>query len=230
MTIHSHDNYPRNLIGYGEHPPDPQWRGGARVAVNIVVNYEEGAERTILNGDGQSETRLSDLYNPQPMIGRRDQNMESFYDFGARIGVWRLLRILRRFDLPFTVYAVGRALELNPVVAAAFGQADCDMVNHCWRWIDHATMAEDTEREQMARATDAITRLTGKRPRGFYAGLPSPNSRRLAMEAGYEYDCDDYSDEIPLWVTVAGRPFLVIPETLNTDDTRYLRGAGFNFA
>ncbi|MEQ8641293.1 MAG: polysaccharide deacetylase family protein [Alphaproteobacteria bacterium] len=224
------DSYPRNLTGYGEHPPDPRWPGGARIAVNIVINYEEGAERTILNGDGQSETRLSDLYNPAPRIGLRDQNMESAYDFGSRVGVWRLLKILRRYDLPYTVYAVGRALELNPAVAEAFGRGNCDMVNHCYRWIDHSLMAEDTERQQIAHGTDVITRTTGKRPRGFYAGMPSPNTRRLIMAAGYDYDSDDYSDEIPFWVDLGGSPFLVLPASLNNGDTRFARGHGFNFA
>ncbi|MEQ9350293.1 MAG: polysaccharide deacetylase family protein, partial [Alphaproteobacteria bacterium] len=170
-------------------------------------------------------------YNPAPLIGRRDQNMESAYEYGSRVGVWRLLRLLESRGVPFTTYAVGRALELNPAAAAALGEADCDMVNHCWRWLDYSLMAEEAERADIAHGTDAIARLTGKRPRGYYAGMPSPNTRRLVMDhGGYDFDCDAYNDDIPYWVRVGEQPFLVIPGNLNSGDTRYARGHGFDLA
>ena len=173
---------PRDLIGYGASPPDPAWPGGARLALNLVVNYEEGAEYCLLNGDDRSETILSELGGLAPLQGARDLNMESNYEYGSRAGFWRVLRLFQKRGLPFTTYAVSLALEQNPRAAAAIAAADCDVVAHGWRWIDYREVAEATEREHIARSVATIERLTGARPLGWYTGRPSANTRRLVVE------------------------------------------------
>jgi len=173
-------DYPRDLLGYADSPPDPRWPGGARIAINFVLNYEEGGERSILHGDLESETRLSDLAAAAPLQDARDLNMESAYEYGARVGVWRLLQIFRDRRVPFTVYAVGMALERNPKAAEAMAAAGVDFVDHGWRWIDYQSIDEATEREHMARSVEVIRRLTGNRPLGWYVGTPGPSSRRAA--------------------------------------------------
>lgn len=218
------ETYPRDMMGYGAKPPLPEWPGGARIAVNFVLNYEEGAENCILHGDAAAEHILSDLYLAQPMIGKRNYNMEQVYEYGSRVGVWRLLEIFERRRVPFTVYAVGMAIERNPEAAKAMAVKNCDFVSHGWRWFDYQHMDEATEREHIVRSLDTLERLTGKRPLGYYCGRPSWNTRRLAVEAGALYDCDSYSEELPYWVSVKGRPHLVIPHTLDDNDTRYSRG------
>ena len=221
-------DYPRDLIGYADCPPDPRWPGGARLALNFVLNYEEGGERCILHGDDTSETRLSDLFLQAPVRGGRDYNVESAYEYGARIGFWRLLRLFQERGVPFTVYAVGMALERNPRAAAAMARAGCDIASHGWRWIDYQAVDEATEREHIDRSVDVIRRLTGERPRGWYIGTPSANTRRLVIqEGGFLYDSDAYNDELPYWTYDYGPPHLVIPHTLDNNDTRLARGLGW---
>ena len=221
----------RDLIGYGPQPPDPQWPHGARIAVNFVLNYEEGAEYCVLDGDARPETLLSELSGGEAIAGMRDLNMESIYEYGSRVGVWRILEQLDTRALPFTVYAVGLALEKNPEVAGAIRAAGCDVVCHGWRWIDYAGIEEHEEREHIRRCAESIERLTGERPVGWYTGRPSINTRRLVVEhGGFIYDSDAYNDDLPYWVIVQGRPHLVICHALDTNDSRFSRGQGFDTA
>jgi putative urate catabolism protein len=221
-------NYPRDLIGYAEAPPDPRWPGRARIAVNFVLNYEEGGERSILHGDATSETRLTDLAADVPIRNGRDLNMESAYEYGARVGIWRLFRILRDRQVPFTVYAVGMALQRNSRAAEALAAAGCDFVDHGWRWINYHGIEADVEREHIARSVEVITRLTGTRPLGWCVGTPSANTRQLVVEeGGFLYDSDAYNDELPYWNYDHGRPHLIIPHTIDDNDTRLARGLGW---
>ena len=208
---------PRDLIGYANTRPRVRWPGGAQIAINFVLDHEEGAEACVLNGDAASETALSDLYMPSPMRGERNLNMESAYEYDSRVGIWRLLRIIEERQVPFTVCAVGLALDRQPRAAEALARLDCDFVSHGWRWIDYHGMEEATERDHIERASAAIARHTGRRPQGYYCGRPSYNTRRLVASAGFVYDCDAYNDELPYWVTVAGQPHLVIPHTLDNN-------------
>jgi allantoinase len=226
----SHDP-PRDLVGYAGQPPHAAWPGEARIALNLVLNYEEGAEYCITNGDAHSETILSDLSGLVPLQGARDLNIESVYEYGSRAGFWRLLGLLRDRAVPFTTYAVGRALELNPAAAAAIGAADCDLVGHGWRWIDYHGTPEDEERTHIRRTVAAIERLVGRAPAGWYTGRPSINTRRLVVEDGrFLFDCDAYNEDLPYWVTVGGRPHLVICHALDTNDSRFTRAQGFDVA
>ncbi len=221
----------RDLIGYGAAPPDGKWPNGARVALNFVINYEEGAEYSPQEGDGRAETILSEQAPGSPLPAQRDRNMESMYEFGSRVGVWRVLTLFRARSVPFTAYVVGRALELNPAVGEALSAADCDTVGHGWRWIDHQFMAADQEREHIARTAAAIARLTGKPPSGWYTGRPSLNTRRLVVEhGGFLFDSDDYNDELPYFVEVDGVRHLVIPHAFDTNDSRFSRSSGLETA
>ncbi len=225
------NSYPRDLLGYADCPPDPQWPDRARIAVNFVLNYEEGGERSVLHGDETSETRLSDLATAQPIRHGRDLNMESAYEYGARVGVWRLLKVLTDRRVPFTVYAVGMAFERSPRVAEAMAATGCDFVDHGWRWIDYHGVDEETEREHIRRSVEVISRRTGSRPLGWYVGTPSPANRRLIVEeGGFLYDSDAYNDELPYWNYEYGRPHLIIPHTLDDNDTRLARGLGWGQA
>jgi putative urate catabolism protein len=224
-------DYPRDLVGYADRPPNPQWPGAARLAVNFVLNYEEGGERCILHGDETSETRLCDLSVQSPVRGGRDYNVESAYEYGARVGFWRLLQLFEERRLPFTVYAVGMALERNPRAATSMAQAGCDVVSHGWRWIDYQGVDEATEREHISRSVDVLKRLFGERPQGWYVGTPSANTRRLVVdEGGFLYDSDAYNDELPYWTYDYGSPHLIIPHTLDNNDTRLARGLGWGQA
>jgi len=196
-----------------------------------VVNYEEGAEYCVLNGDAHSETILSDLSTLEPRWGGRELNIESGYEYGSRCGIWRVLRLLEDRGIAFTTYAVGLALEQNPDAAAAIGAANCDVVSHAWRWIDYHDMAEDEERDHIRRCVETIERLTGARPIGWYTGRPSPNTRRLVVEeGGFLYDSDAYNDDLPYWTEVAGQPHLVICHTHDNNDSRFARAQGFTLA
>jgi putative urate catabolism protein len=224
-------SYPRDLVGYADRPPHPRWPGQARLAVNFVLNYEEGGERSVLHGDTESETRLSDLFPGIPRRGARDLNAESAYEYGARVGFWRLLGVFAARQVPFTVYAVGMALERNPRAAEAMAAQGCDVVDHGWRWIDYHGVDEATEREHIRLSVETIQRLTGTRPLGWYVGTPSANTRRLVVEeGGFLYDSDAYNDELPYWNHDHGRPHLIIPHTLDDNDTRLARGLGWGQA
>jgi len=221
--------YPRDMIGYGGRPPDPKWPGGARIAVQFVVNYEEGGENNILHGDAASEAFLSEIVGAQPWPGQRNPNMESVYEYGSRAGFWRLHRLFAGRNLPVTVYGVAMALERNPAAVAAMLDADWEIASHGYRWIEYAGVTEAEERRHLRRAIEIHTRVTGSRPLGWYTGRCSVNTRRLVVEeGGFLYDADSYADDLPYWVTDYGRPHLVIPYTLDANDMRFATSQGFN--
>ena len=221
--------YPRDLFGYGAHPPDPRWPGGARIAVQFVVNFEEGGENNILHGDAASEAFLSEIIGANAYADARHMSMESIYEFGTRVGFWRLHRLFTERGIPVTVFGVAMALERHPAAVAAMLDADWEIASHAWRWIDHQFMDEDTERAHIERAIKVHTRTTGERPLGWYTGRDSPNTRRLVQEAGgFLYDSDSYADELPYWVRGTDGPHLVIPYTLDANDMRFATAQGFN--
>lgn len=221
--------YPRDLFGYGAHPPDPRWPGGARIAVQFVVNFEEGGENNILHGDAASEAFLSEIIGANAYADARHMSMESIYEFGTRVGFWRLHRLFTERGIPVTVFGVAMALERHPAAVAAMLDADWEIASHAWRWIDHQFMDEDTERAHIERAIKVHTRTTGERPLGWYTGRDSPNTRRLVQEAGgFLYDSDSYADELPYWVRGTDGPHLVVPYTLDANDMRFATAQGFN--
>lgn len=221
----------RDLIGYAGDPPFADWPGGARIAVNFCVNYEEGAEYCLLNGDDQHETLFTDLGAMEALAGERHLNIESAYEYGSRVGFWRILEVLTKRRLKFTVNAVGLALEQNPAAAEAIARADCDIQAHAWRWIDYQFVEEETEREHIRLCVDTIQRLTGARPLGWYTGRPSLNTRRLVVEeGGFLYDSDSYNDDLPYWTHQYGSPHLVLPYSLDTNDSSFTRPIGFSTA
>jgi allantoinase len=221
--------YPRDLIGYGRRTPDPKWPGGARLALQIVMNYEEGGERSILHGDSESESFLHEVVATEPLPGVRNMNVESTYEYGSRAGFWRLLRMFAERSIPITVYAVAMALERHPAAAAALVEAGHEVMSHGWRWIDYQYMGEEEEREHLKRAVEILTRLTGSRPLGWYTGRQSPNTRRLVVEeGGFLYDADAYNDDLPYWTTVSGKGHLVIPYTMDNNDMKFGGIQGFN--
>ncbi|MFO0186256.1 MAG: polysaccharide deacetylase family protein, partial [Alphaproteobacteria bacterium] len=234
MTDTSHmmaadTDYPRDFLGYGANPPDPKWPNGAKLALSFVLNYEEGGENTVLNGDAGSELYLHEVPGGSPILGERNRTVESQFDYGARSGVWRILRAFAARKLPLTVYGVGRALELNPTVTRAFADAGHEVASHAWRWIDYHSVDETTERAEIARCVEVIERLTGTRPVGWYTGRISPNTRRLVAEhGGFLYDSDSYADDLPFYVTAAGKPMLIIPYTLDNNDMKYAVPPGFS--
>ena len=228
-TLDTDAAYPRDLVGYAGTPPDPQWPGGARLAVQFVLNYEEGAENCLLHGDTQSEVYLSEIVGLQPLSDARSLTMESLYEYGSRAGFWRLLRLFAERDMRLTVFAVAMALERNPRAAKALVDAGHEIASHGWRWIDYQDFDEDTERAPMQRAIDVITRVTGERPLGWYTGRVSPNTRRLiAEEGGFLYDADSYSDDLPYWELIGDKPQLIVPYTLDVNDMKFASFQGFN--
>jgi allantoinase len=216
------DSYPRDLVGYGRLPPHASWPGGARIAVQCVLNYEEGAEANVLDGDAGAEVFLSDIPNAAPTPGARHMSMEQIYEYGSRAGVWRLLRLFARYDIPVTVFGVALAMQRNPAVVDAFLEAGHEIASHGWRWINYQSVPEAEERADLARAIEAHRQLTGERPLGWYTGRTSPNTRRIvAEEGGFLYDSDDYSDDLPFWTNVAGKSHLIVPYSLETNDMRF---------
>ncbi len=222
-------SYPRDLVGYGAHPPHAGWPGGAHVALQFVLNYEEGAESSVLHGDAGSETFLSEIVGATSLKGARHMSMESLYEYGARAGVWRLLRLFRDRKLPLTVFAVAMALDRNREAARAFVEDGHEIASHGWRWIDYHGVGESEEREHVARAVETIRAITGERPLGWYTGRTSENTRRLVAEYGdFLYDADSYADDLPYWEMVGGKPQLIVPYTLDTNDMRFATPQGFN--
>ena len=221
--------YPRDLAGYGAHPPDPKWPNGARIALQLVLNYEEGGENCVLHGDAASETFLSEIIGADARQDARHLSMESIYEYGSRVGVWRLKRLFETYQIPITVFAVGMAVERNPDALIALHQAGHEICSHGYRWIDYQYVDENTEREHMRRAIKAIENATGERPLGWYTGRTGPNTRRLVVEeGGFLYDADDYSDDLPFWNHQHGKAHLVIPYTLDVNDMRFATSQGFN--
>ncbi|MBF5056127.1 hypothetical protein Y5W_01421 [Alcanivorax sp. 521-1] len=226
---HSGGDYPRDLIGYGPHPPDPRWPGGARLAVQFVLNYEEGGENCVLHGDAASESFLSEMVGAEARPGVRHMSMESLYEYGSRVGLWRLMRLFRRYRMPLTVFAVGMAAERHPDAIRALVDEGHEICSHGYRWIDYQYVPEAEEAEHIGRAVEALTRAAGAPPLGWYTGRTSPNTRRLVVEhGGFLYDADDYNDELPFWTRVADRRHLVVPYTLDVNDMRFSSPAGFN--
>lgn len=223
------EDYPRDLIGYGAAPPDPRWPGGARLALQFVVNFEEGGENCVLHGDAASEAFLSEIIGAQPYAGARHMSMESIYEYGTRAGFWRLHRLFTERGLPVTVFGVAMALERHPQAVAAMLDADWEIASHAWRWIDHQFMDEATERAHVGRAIEIHERVTGARPLGWYTGRDSPNTRRLVQEAGgFLYDSDSYADDLPYRVPGIDGSHLVVPYTLDANDMRFATAQGFN--
>ena len=222
-------SYPRDLVGYGPTPPAARWPGKARIAVQFVLNYEEGGENAILHGDPASEAFLSEIIGAPAIEGMRHISMESIYEYGSRAGVWRVLRLFEEYDFPLTVYGVAMAMERHPGVVDAFLKAGHEIASHGWRWINYQHVPMEVEREHMQRAIEIQKRLTGERPLGWYTGRTSPNTRRLVVEdGGFVYDADDYSDDLPFYDRAHGRPQLVVPYTLDTNDMRFATAQGFN--
>jgi allantoinase len=212
----------RDFVGYGRHPPDPKWPGGAHVAVNFVINYEEGGERSVPDGDPASETALTE--GSTASFSGRDLGAESMFEYGSRAGFWRLHRLFTRRKLPCTVFAIARALERNPEACAAMREAGWDVAGHGYKWEMHAAMAPDYEKKQIELATESITRTIGTRPAGWYSRYaPSMQTRNLLLDAGYEYDSDTYDDELPYWLKVGGRTQLIVPYSITHNDVRFQR-------
>jgi putative urate catabolism protein len=219
--------YPRDLGGYGAHPPHPQWPGEARIAVSLVLNHEEGGEMCVLHGDDASESVLTDL-GAVPLPQARNLNVESIFEYGSRVGFWEIMRIFRSRKIEATVFAVGMALERTPQIAQALAQSGFEVACHGQRWIDYQTVPEQQERAHMAQNIESITRLIGRAPVGWYTGRPGPNTRRLVIESGgFLYDSDAYNDDLPYWTRVAGRAHLVVPYSFDNNDSRLQRGGDF---
>jgi len=225
----SDTGYPRDLRGYGRQPPEPKWPDGARTALQFVVNYEEGAENCVLHGDTASEAFLSDIVGAVAYPEQRHMNMESLYEYGARAGFWRLHRMFTERNLPVTVFGVAMALERNPDAVAAMRQAGWEIASHGYRWVDYQQVDETTEAKHLRLAIDIHTRVTGKRPLGWYLGRCSPNSHRLvAEEGGFLYNADTYADDLPYWDYGCDTPQLMVPYTLDANDMRFATPQGFN--
>ena len=218
----------RDLIGYGEFPPNPGWPGGASIAVNFNLNVEGGGEASLANGDDASESMLNDIgVGPKP--GQRCPLVESVFEFGSRRGVWRVLDIFRDFSIHASILGVARALEQNPDIAKACVERGHEMVSHGYRWIDYSAVSEEVERVHIQRAVEILTTLTGTRPVGWMTGRPGPNTRRLIVEAGgFLYDRDSLADELPYWLDVGDQPHLVIPYSYETNDNRFNENRGFS--
>ena len=227
--------YPRDLKGYGRHAPHAKWPGGARVAVQFVLNYEEGGENSVLHGDAGSEQFLSEMFNPAS-FPERHISMEGIYEYGSRAGVWRILREFEKRKLPLTVFGVATALQKHDDVTAAFKELGYDIACHGLKWIHYQNIDEATERAHMAEAMDILQKLTGERPLGWYTGRDSPNTRRLVADfGGFEYDSDYYGDDLPFWMKVrksdgTDAPQLIVPYTLDCNDMRFALPQGYSHA
>lgn len=222
-------DYPRDLIGYGANPPVADWPGRARLALQFVINYEEGGENCVLHGDAASEAFLSEIVGAQAYPDARHMSMESIYEYGSRAGFWRLHRLFTERRMPVTIYGVAMALERNPEAVAAMNAADWEIASHGLRWIDYQFVPEDVERQHVREAIAIHERVTGTRPLGWYTGRNSPNTRKLVVEAGgFLYDADSYADDLPYWDTSYGAPHLVVPYTLDANDMRFATNQGFN--
>ena len=223
--------YPRDLIGYGATPPDPQWPDNARIAVQFVLNYEEGGENNILHGDKGSEAFLSEMVGAQSHVGARSMAMESLYEYGARAGFWRLHRLFTGRQTPLTVYGVAMALARNPDAVEAMKAAGWEIASHGLRWIDYQSIPEEVERQHIAEAVRLHTEVTGERPLGWYQGRTSPNTARLVVEeGGFVYDADSYADDLPYYDARHGRPQLIVPYTLDVNDMKFVALNGFDDA
>ena len=224
-------NYPRDLIGYGATPPDPRWPGAARIAVQFVLNYEEGGENNVLHGDAGSEAFLSEMVGAQSHAGARSMAMESLYEYGSRAGFWRLHRLFTARQAPLTVYGVAMALARHPAAVEAMKTAGWEVASHGLRWIDYQNISEEVERRHIAEAIALHTEVTGERPLGWYQGRTSPNTARLVVEeGGFVYDADSYADDLPYYDTRYGKAQLIVPYTLDVNDMKFVALNGFDDA
>ena len=218
--------YQRDLVGYGAKPPDPKWPEGARLALNFVINYEEGSEANILDGETFTETGLTEGSTAQFPAGVRNLAAESMFEYGSRVGFWRLMRLFGAHDMPVTIFGCALALERNQDAAIAIQNAGYDVCCHGWRWVEHFLLSKEEEREHIHRAVASLQKTIGERPLGWYCRYaPSENTRQLLVEeGGFLYDSDAYNDELPYWTVVKDRPHLVVPYTLTNNDTKFMRG------
>jgi len=224
----ANEAYPRDLVGYGARAPHPHWPNEARIAVSLVLNYEEGGEACVLHGDSHSESVLTDIGAVDALPGVRNMNVESLFEYGSRVGFREILRLLQSMGAPVTVYAVGMALERNPEAAAELAASGVEVACHGQRWIDYQFVPEEVERALMLQNVETITRLVGRRPVGWYTGRPSPNTRRLVVETGgFLYDSDAYNEDLPYWTEVSGQRHLIIPYSFDNNDSRLQRGGDF---
>ena len=223
-------SYPRDLVGYGANPPHPKWPEDAKIALQIVLNYEEGSEYSIPDGDDTSEIYLREVPGSTMGPGMRDLQVESVYEYGSRAGFWRLMRLFKEKDIQVTIFGAALALERNPAVAEAIVDAGYDICCHGWRWIGYHLLDEAEEKEHIQKAVASLKKLTGDRPLGWYCRYaPSVNTRRLIVEeGGFLYDSDAYNDDLPYWVEVEGKSHLIIPYTLDNNDMKYCVAPGFN--
>lgn len=220
----------RDFVGYGPTPPHPQWPGGARIALQIVINYEEGSEYNQVDGDGRSELGLAEAPGGRVPAGQRDMAFESMYEYGSRVGIWRLFQVMREYEVPATIFGCALALERNPRVAEAIAKAGYDMCCHGYRWEEQFKLSAQEEKERMGMAIESLTRTMGERPLGWYCryGASEHTRRLLVEEGGFLYDSDAYNDELPHWVTVSGKPHLIVPYTMDSNDGKFATPAGFS--
>jgi peptidoglycan/xylan/chitin deacetylase (PgdA/CDA1 family) len=220
--------YDRDLIGYGANPPDPQWPGGARLAVNFVMNYEEGSEPSVQDGEGFTEVGLTEAHGAGNAVKGRDLAGESMFEYGSRVGFWRLMRLFQARALPLTIFGCALAIERNPPAAAAIRASGFDVCSHGWRWVKHFEMSADEEREYIRKAIRSFQTTLGERPVGWYCRYgPSVSTRRLLVEeGGFLYDSDYYGDELPFWKTVGGKPHLIVPYSLTNNDGKFTGWTG----
>lgn len=222
------ESYPRDLCGYGANPPTDCWPEGAHVALQFVLNYEEGGENSVLHGDPGAELFLSEIVSAPEVLGARHMSMESLFDFGARVGVWRVLRVFEELNVPLTVFGVAMAMQRNPAVVEAMLKGGHEICGHGFRWINYQEVPVEIEREHLEKAIEIQKALTGSRPLGWYTGRTSPHTRELVVEeGGFVYDADDYNDELPFWTSVNGQSHLVVPYTLDANDMRFCVQHGF---
>ncbi len=219
--------YPRDLTGYGANPPHPKWPNSARIAVQFVLNFEEGGENCVLHGDDGAETFLSEIVGAAP-VADRHMSMESLYEYGSRAGVWRLLKLFDDEDLPLTIFAVANALKRSPHMVEEFLKRGHEIASHGLKWINYQHVDKETERAHIEETIEIFKNLTGSAPKGWYTGRTSPNTRDLVSEYGFTYDADDYSDDLPFWSTQTKNPHLIVPYTLDTNDMRFCAAQGFN--
>jgi putative urate catabolism protein len=229
MKRQQENNYPRDMLGYGQNTPKANWPNKAKLAVQFVINYEEGAENCILHGDSASETFLSEIIGALPFENARHMNMESFYEYGSRAGFWRLHRLFTQRNLPLTVFGVAMAMQRNPSAVEAMLKADWEIASHGYRWIDYQKMPIDIEREHLHQAIEIHQAMTGEKPKGWYLGRMSENTRQLIIDEGsFLYDADSYSDDLPYFVEGKHKPHLIVPYTLDANDMRFASPQGFN--
>lgn len=224
-------NYPRDMIGYGNNPINPKWPNNAKIALQFVLNYEEGGENCILHGDEGSETFLSDMFQPPSYKNQRHQSIETLYEYGSRVGVWRVLNLFKSYEIPITVFAIATALQKNPLVSEYFASHNYDICSHGYKWINYQNISKDIEEEHFYKSIEIIQKITGKRPNGWYTGRDSQYTRELVLrEGGFLYDSDAYNDDLPYFINgFNNNQHLVIPYTLDTNDMRFVP-PGFSYS